>query len=139
MQPSGTVVVLTNVDGANKAVLPAGYAFANGVIAWSSPAGGAAFGAPGQGIANDGKLLAESQEAGDMPAAGAVALDATHILTYGDSYPFGKRRDGLHARRARAGQPHRSSTAAANSPNSSPTAPRSPRPPTPDSPASTSP
>ena len=90
VQPSGTVVVLTNVDGANKAVLPGGYAFANGVIAWSSPAGGATFGTPGQGLANAGKLLAESQEAGDMPAAGAVALDETDILTYGDSSPFGK-------------------------------------------------
>lgn len=90
VQPSGTVVVLTNVDGANKAVLPGGYAFANGVIAWSSPAGGATFGTPGQGLANGGKLLAESQEAGDMPAGGAIALDETDILTYGDSFPFGK-------------------------------------------------
>ncbi|MGC2373802.1 MAG: hypothetical protein WA484_08005 [Solirubrobacteraceae bacterium] len=89
VQPSGTVVVLTNVDGANKEVRPTGYAFANGVIAWSSPAGGAAFATPGQGLENGGKLLAESQGAGDMPAGGAVALDATHILTYGDSYPFG--------------------------------------------------
>ena len=89
MQPSGTVVVLANVDGASKAVLPAGYTFTNGVIAWSSPAGGAAFGTPGQGLANEGKLLANSRTAGDMPAAGAVALDETHILAYGDSYPFG--------------------------------------------------
>jgi len=89
VQPSGTVVVLTNVDGASKAV-QGGYAVANGVIAWSSPAGGAAFGTPGQGIANGGKLLAESQGAGDMPAGGAVALDsAGDILTYGDSHPFG--------------------------------------------------
>jgi hypothetical protein len=88
VQPSGTVVVLTNVDGASKAVL-GGYAIANGVIAWSSAAGGGAFGTPGQGLKNGGKLLAESQEAGDMPAAGAVALDAEHILTYGDTHPFG--------------------------------------------------
>ncbi len=92
VQPSGTVVVLANVDGASKAALPSlpkGYSVGNGVIAWSSPAGGAAFGTSGQGIANEGKLLADSQEAGDMPAGGAVALDATDILTYGDSYPFG--------------------------------------------------
>ncbi len=90
VQPSGTVVVLANVDTTSKAVL-GGYAVANGVIAWSSPAGGAAFGSPGQGIANEGRLLAESQGAGDMPAAGAVALDATgDILTYGDTHPFGK-------------------------------------------------
>ena len=90
VQPSGTVVVLTNVEGASAAALPKGYSSGNGVIAWSSAAGGAGFAAPGQGIANEGgKLLAESQAAGDMPAAGAVALDASDILTYGDSFPFG--------------------------------------------------
>ena len=88
VQPTGSVVVLTNVEGANKAV-QGSYSSTNGVIAWSSSAGGATFGTPGQGLANAGRLLANSETAGDMPAGGAVALDETHILTYGDSYPFG--------------------------------------------------
>jgi hypothetical protein len=89
VQPGGAVVVVANVEGASKAVLPSGYSFTDGVIAWSSAAGGAGFVAPGGGLANGGKLLANSHGAGEMPAGGALALDATHILTYDDMYPFG--------------------------------------------------
>ncbi len=107
VQPSGTVVVLTNVDGANKAVLPGGYAFANGVIAWSSPAGGATFGTPGQGLANAGKLLAESQEAGDMPAAGArgARRNSTSSPTATASRSAKARRTSRSRRRRRLPRP----------------------------------
>ena len=89
VQPGGTVVVVANVYGANSAVEPSGYTVADGVIAWSSVAGGAGFRAPGQGLASGGKLLAEVGNGDYMPARGAVALDATHLETYGNDYPFG--------------------------------------------------
>ena len=100
VQPSGTVVVLTNVDGANKAVLPGGYTFANGVIAWSSPAGGATFGTPGQGLANAGKLLAEQPGSGrhaGRRCGGARRNAHPHLRR---QLPVRQRRDGLHARGA---------------------------------------
>ena len=84
--PGGTVVVVANVDGASNKVLPAGYTSAAGEIAWSSPAGGEAFGKAGQGLANGGKLLAEAR--GEMPDQGALGLNPTTILTYGNTYPF---------------------------------------------------
>lgn len=83
--PGGTVVVLANIEGVAAAAEPSGYD-SDGVVAWSSPAGGAAFATGEQGIATKGKLLAEA--AGYMPNAGAVALNSTEFLTYGNSYPF---------------------------------------------------
>lgn len=85
VMPGGTVVVVANVDGAGSSALGS-YTSGDGVIAWSSPAGGEAFGKAGQGIADSGKLLAENR--GEIPAQGALALDSTHILVYGDLYPF---------------------------------------------------
>jgi hypothetical protein len=88
VMPGGGVVVVANIAGAGEKVRPAGYTEDGGVVAWSSPAGGEAFGKPGQGIANEGgKLLAENR--GEMPDEGALPLDATHILVYGNSRPFG--------------------------------------------------
>lgn len=86
VMPGGTVVVVANADGVDSAAVPSGYSGSDGVIAWSSPAGGASFGEAHQGIADSGKLLAEGH--GEMPSEGALALDATHILTYGNEYPF---------------------------------------------------
>ncbi len=85
--PGGDVVVLGELLGASSATTPPGYG--GGVVAWVSPAGGAAFGAAGQGVADGGKLLANVEGAGDAPSAGALALDATHIGVYGDHAPFG--------------------------------------------------
>lgn len=87
VQPDGNVVVLALVLGGNPKIEPSGYTESAGVIAWSSPANGEAFGKSGQGIANGGKLLAEAQ--GEMPDQGAVAIGATNILTYGNEHPFG--------------------------------------------------
>jgi hypothetical protein len=88
VQPGGQVVVVAEVLGASSNAYPAGYAGA-GVVAWSSPAGGSAFAAAGQGIADGGSLLADSLGTGDAPSAGAVALDPTNIGVYGDLYPYG--------------------------------------------------
>ena len=85
VQPGGTVVVLAEIDGASAA---AGYA-GEGIVAWSSSAGGATFAGGTQGIALSGKLLAGTLNAGDPPSGGAVALDATDIGVYGDTQPFG--------------------------------------------------
>ncbi len=87
VMPGGTVVVVANMLGASSEVLPSGYTETAGEIAWSSPAGGAEFGKAGQGLANGGKLLAEGR--GEMPNEGALALNATTILTYGNEEPFG--------------------------------------------------
>jgi hypothetical protein len=87
VMPGGTVVVVANIDGASEKVRSAGYTSSAGEIAWKSPAGGAEFGKAGQGIANGGKLLAEAS--GEMPNQGALALNATTILTYGNERPFG--------------------------------------------------
>jgi hypothetical protein len=87
IEPGGTVVVVAGVDAASDAADPPGYGGA-GVVAWSSPAGGAAFGSAGQGIADGGELLASSVGSGDMPAGGAIALDGTDIGVYGNDYPF---------------------------------------------------
>ena len=84
--PGGAVVVLANIEGVAAAAEPSGYTDSDGVVAWSSPAGGGAFATAEQGIATKGKLLAEA--AGYMPDAGAVALNSTEFLTYGNSYPF---------------------------------------------------
>jgi hypothetical protein len=82
LQPGGNVAVLAEADGASPGVYPSGYG-AEGVVAWSSPAGGAAFAAADQGIDYGGVLLAPS--AGDAPSGGAVALDAGDIGVFGDS------------------------------------------------------
>ena len=87
--PSGQVVVLGEIEGASAADEPLGYTSASGVVAWSSPAGGAAFASAGQGIANGGLLLASTPGTGEAPSGGAIALDATDIGVYGDSQPFG--------------------------------------------------
>ena len=80
--PGGQVVVVAEVDGANSAAYPAGYP-AEGVVAWSSPAGGAAFASATQGIADGGEVLAPSP--GDAPSGGAIALDpAGDIGVFGD-------------------------------------------------------
>jgi hypothetical protein len=86
VMPSGDVVVVANIDGASNKVRSAGYTDDAGEIAWSSPANGEAFAKAPQGIANGGKLLAEA--GGEMPNEGALALNATSILTYGNEYPF---------------------------------------------------
>jgi hypothetical protein len=84
--PGGTVVVLTNVEDGNVSVKPSGYPEGSGVVAWSSAAGGAAFASGNQGIATNGKLLAEAPAY--MPSAGAVALNATEFAVYGNTNPF---------------------------------------------------
>jgi len=87
VMPGGTVVVAANDDGGSESLRSPGYESTDGLIVWSSPAGGAAFGKAGQGLANGGKLLAEGR--GEMPNQGALALNATSILTYGNQFPFG--------------------------------------------------
>ncbi len=87
--PGGEVTVLAEVDGANGSAAPLYGGTGIGVVAWSSPAGAAAFGSAGQGLANGGQLLSSGVSAGDAPSGGAIALDQTHIGVYGDSYPFG--------------------------------------------------
>ena len=88
MEPGGRVVVTAEIDGAGASADPGEYT-GIGVVAWSSPAGGSAFASPDQGIADSGELLASSAGAGDLPSGGAVALDATDIGVYGNTYPFG--------------------------------------------------
>jgi hypothetical protein len=88
VQPGGGVVVTAEIDGASSNADPPGYS-GIGVVAWSSPAGGSAFAAPGQGLADGGRLLASAVGAGDPPSGGAVALDATDVGVYGNTYPFG--------------------------------------------------
>jgi len=87
VEPDGTVVVVADMVGGDSAVLPSGYSNEAGLVAWSSAAGGAAFGGAGHGLANGGQLVAESQ--GEMPNQGALALNDENILTYGNQYPFG--------------------------------------------------
>ena len=76
VQPGGRVVVAATVSGADSGADPPGYA-GTGVVAWTSPAGGGAFGSTGEGIADGGEVLANTTDAG-----GAVALDATDIGIY---------------------------------------------------------
>jgi hypothetical protein len=85
VQPGGAVVVLGQLDGAGAA---AGYG-GDGVVAWSSPAGGSAFAGGNQGLADGGRLLANSARTGDSPSGGATALGDADIGVYGDLYPFG--------------------------------------------------
>jgi von Willebrand factor type D domain len=88
VQPGGRVVVLAELDGASASVNSPGYGVV-GIAAWSSPAGGAAFGSADQGIADGGMLLVSSSGTGDAPSGGAIALDPTDIGVYGDEFPFG--------------------------------------------------
>ncbi len=88
VQPGGTVVVLAEADGTSASANAPGYSD-DGVVGWSSPAGGAAFASPDQGIADGGILLASSVGTGDMPGNGAIALDSSDIDVYSNEYPFG--------------------------------------------------
>jgi hypothetical protein len=85
--PDGTVAVVGEIEGANGAVEPVGYANASGSVVWASPAGGAAFATPAEGIVDGGQILSEA--VGRTPSGGAIALDATHIAVYGDSFGSG--------------------------------------------------
>ena len=88
VSPGGVVSVLAEIDGVAAGAEPSGYSGV-GVVGWSSPAGGGAFASGGQGIDDGGTLLASAVNAGDIPAGGAIALDATHLGVYGNEYPFG--------------------------------------------------
>jgi hypothetical protein len=88
VEPGGEVVVMAEADGASSSAQPPGYQ-GLGVVAWSSPAGGAAFGSASQGIADGGILLASTPGTGDAPSGGAIALDGSSIGVYGDQRPFG--------------------------------------------------
>jgi hypothetical protein len=78
VESDGTVVVLDELEGVEAAAVPSGYP-ADGVVAWSSPAGGGAW-----SVANGGVLLAASQGAGDMPQNGATTLGPGEIAVYGN-------------------------------------------------------
>ncbi len=78
VESDGTAVVLDELEGVEAAAVPSGYP-AEGVVAWSSPAGGAAW-----SVANGGVLLAPSQGAGDMPQNGATMLGPGQIAVYGN-------------------------------------------------------
>ncbi len=84
--PGGEVTVLADLDGSNPAADAAGYV-SDGVVAWSSPAGGAAFGSADQGIADGGQELAPS--VASAPQNGAIALTSSVVAVYGNEYPFG--------------------------------------------------
>jgi hypothetical protein len=88
VQPGGDVVVLAEADGVASATEPAGYS-GIGAVAWSSAAGGSAFASGDQGIEDGGTLLASTAGSGDAPGEGAIALNASDIGVYGNSYPFG--------------------------------------------------
>lgn len=87
IEPGGGAVVVANLAGVNEAIAPKEYSEV-GVVAWSSVAGGASFGAPGQGLADHGELLAPDINDGDPPGAGAVALGGANVGVFGNSYPF---------------------------------------------------
>jgi hypothetical protein len=55
--PNGEVVVIGTPNTNDNAVRPAGYTSNNGSIAWTSPVGGSAFLASGQGLQNKGELI----------------------------------------------------------------------------------
>ncbi len=84
VQPGGEVVVVAEIDGA---AASAGFD-GQGVVAWSSPAGGSAFAAASQGSVDGGRLLAATRNAGEAPSGGVVALGGD-VGVYGDSAPFG--------------------------------------------------
>jgi hypothetical protein len=86
VEPEGGVVLVADLDPVSAAATPSGWA-ARGVVAWSSAAGGAAFGASGQGLDDGGELLAP--ERGYTPAQGAVALGSSEVGVFGNAYPFG--------------------------------------------------
>jgi hypothetical protein len=88
VEPGGEVVVLVEADGASDAANPSGYSNV-GAVAWSSPAGGAAFASGDQGIDDGGTLLGSTQGTGDAPGNGAIALTDNVIGIYGNEYPFG--------------------------------------------------
>jgi hypothetical protein len=87
MPDSGQVVVVAAVIGVPSSqaakVLPPGYTGSGGDVAWASPAGGAAFRQPGEGVQNTGKFLDSTVP----PEAGAVPLSQTVIAVFeNDTY-----------------------------------------------------
>jgi hypothetical protein len=86
VQPEGGIVLVADLDPVSAAATPSGWT-PRGVVAWSSPAGGAAFGEAGQGLADGGELLAP--ERGYTPEQGAVALGSGEVGVFGNSHPFG--------------------------------------------------
>ena len=87
MPDSGQVVVVADVEGVASSryskVDPPGYTGGEGDVAWASPAGGAGFAQPGEGLHADGMFRA----AGVPPEAGAVALSPTVIAVFeNDTY-----------------------------------------------------
>jgi hypothetical protein len=91
VEPEGGVVLVADLDPVSAAATPSGWT-SRGVVAWSSAAGGAAFGQSGQGLDDGGELLAP--ERGYTPEQGAVALGSSEVGVFGNAYPFG---DGFAA------------------------------------------
>ena len=87
MPNSGQVVVVADIEGVSPSrypnVDPPGYTGGEGDVAWASPAGGAGFGRPGEGLQAAGMFRAT----GVPPQAGAVALSPTVIAVFeNDTY-----------------------------------------------------
>ncbi len=87
MPDSGEVVVVADIEGVAASryskVDPPGYTGGGGDVAWASPAGGAGFAQPGEGLLAGGMFRA----AGVPPEAGAVALSPTGIAVFeNDTY-----------------------------------------------------
>ncbi len=87
IEPGGGAVVLARASFVEAKVVPPGYPTV-GVIAWSSPAGGAGFAAAGGGLAGSGDLLAPAVGNSVVPAAGAVALGSGELGVFGNAYPY---------------------------------------------------
>lgn len=86
VEPEGGVVLVADLDPVSVAATPSGWT-SRGVVAWSSAAGGAAFGQSGQGLDDGGELLAP--ERGYTPEQGAVALGSSEVGVLGNAEPFG--------------------------------------------------
>lgn len=86
VEPEGGVVLVADLDPVSAAVTPSGWD-SRGVVAWSSAAGGSAFGGAGQGLDDSGELLAP--ERGYTPAQGAAALGSSEVGVFGNAHPFG--------------------------------------------------
>jgi hypothetical protein len=86
VEPEGGVVLVADLDPVSAAATPSGWT-SRGVVAWSSAAGGAAFGQSGQGLDDGGELLAP--ERGYTPEQGAVALGSSEVGVLGNAEPFG--------------------------------------------------
>jgi hypothetical protein len=81
IQPDGSVVVLAEINPSSN---PPDVSGGGGVVAWSSPADGAAFAAPGAGLVDGGALMASGVNDGNPPSGGAVAMGPNAIGVYGD-------------------------------------------------------